>query len=169
MKARLIQLSVIIIRYLTTAGEINESLIAMLAASKCDGENLTNYLLECLEKYDLDVNNIRGQCYDGCSTMTGQYKGVKSRILSINSKAYFVHCYAHRLNLVLVDTLSKNTYSRNFFGVVGQLCNLIEGSAKRHLLFQSIQKQLAEGDSDTYCIVQKQQHRRQHHSSTTYS
>jgi hypothetical protein len=67
----------IIIRYVHSNGEIVDSLLAMCAACKSDGEHLANYLLSFLEKNRLDVNNIRGQCYDGCAAMTGQYKGVK--------------------------------------------------------------------------------------------
>jgi hypothetical protein len=75
--------------------------------------------------------------------MQGQYIGVKSRLLEINTKAYFVHCYAHRLNLVIVDTVSRNTMCRNFFGIISQLYNFIEGSTKRHGLFHLVQKEIS--------------------------
>jgi len=145
-ESRTDQLS-IIVRYVHTDGCPKEALLSLNAAPKGDGETLYNLLLTTLSRYNLDFRKIRGQGYDGCSSMTGQYRGVKSRLLEVNSRAYFVHCYAHRLNLVIVDMVSKNTLSRNFFGVVGQLYAFIEGSAKRHGLFQTVQQQLQEKDT----------------------
>ena len=145
-ESRTDQLS-IIVRYVHVDGFPKEALLSLSAAPKGDGETLYNLLLTTLSRYNLDFRKIRGQGYDGCSSMTGQYRGVKSRLLEVNSRAYFVHCYAHRLNLVIVDTVSKNTLSRNFFGVVGQLYAFIEGSAKRHGLFRTVQQQLQEEDT----------------------
>ena len=84
------------------------------------------------------MENIRGQGYDGCSTMSGCYSGVQARVRDICESAYFVHCYAHRLNLVIVDTCSKNIIIRNFSGVVQSLYAFIEGSTKRHATFKEI-------------------------------
>ena len=50
--------------------------------------------------------------------------------------------YCHRLNLVIVDTCSRNVTTRKFFGIVEKLYASIEGSTKRHGLFQDVQKRL---------------------------
>ena len=75
-----------------------------------------------LASHGLDINNLRGQSYDGCSTMSGKYTGLLARIKEVNPFAYFVHCATHRLNLVVVDECLKNVTARNFFGTVEQLC-----------------------------------------------
>lgn len=105
-------------------------------------------LTDLLEKNDLSIHNIRGQGYDGCSTMSGKYSGLQARVKEICPSAYFVHCFCHRLNLVVVDSCSRNVVARNFFGIVEKLYAFIEGSTKRHGLFQDIQgKMAAEDDS----------------------
>ncbi|XP_065645741.1 52 kDa repressor of the inhibitor of the protein kinase-like [Hydra vulgaris] len=45
--------------------------------------------------------NCRGQSYDGAGAMAGHTKGLSFRILNLNEKASFVHCYSHRLNLAI--------------------------------------------------------------------
>ena len=63
---------------------------------------------------------------------------IQSRVRAISKCAYFVHCFAHRLDLVIVDTCCKNTKVRNFFGVVASLYDFIEGSTKRHTVFRAV-------------------------------
>jgi len=72
------------------------------------GLNISNVLLDKLKHYKIEIANCRGQGYDNGANMTGQYQGVQSRILSQNSRAFFMPCWAHSLNLVL---LSKSRYS----------------------------------------------------------
>ena len=45
----------------------------------------------------LTLLNIRGQCYDGASNMSGEYRGLQARIKDEAPKALYVHCYAHSL------------------------------------------------------------------------
>ena len=133
------QLSMII-RFVKEEGDVIEALLDMSHAEHADGESLYNQLCSLLNKYDLSMSKLRGQGYDGCATMAGQYRGLQARVKEHCSEAHFVHCYAHRLNLVVVDTCSHNVTARNFFGVAQKLYDFIEHSTKRHGLFKEIQK-----------------------------
>lgn len=135
------QLSVIL-RYVSKNGDINEELLDIVHAGDMTAGGVFNTLLSTLERYELRMDNIRGQGYDGCSTMSGQYTGVQARVREVSNCAYFVHCFAHRLNLVIVDTCSKNRFVRNFFGVVESLYVFIEGSTKRHAKFKAVRDQI---------------------------
>lgn len=44
-----------------------------------------------------------GQAYDGANSMRGQYNGLRTLIQRENSNALYVWCYAHIINLVIVD------------------------------------------------------------------
>ncbi|XP_071724873.1 uncharacterized protein [Rutidosis leptorrhynchoides] len=55
-----------------------------------------------LSQHNLDVQNIRGQGYDGASNMRGEFNGLQALILNICPYAHYVHCMAHRLQLALV-------------------------------------------------------------------
>ena len=48
---------------------------------------------------NLRIQDARGQCYDGCSTMTGTKKnGVAAQIKKLNEKYLLTHCYCYSLN-----------------------------------------------------------------------
>ena len=55
------------------------------------------------------------------SVMSGDVGGVKKIIQDIIPHAIYVHCYAHRVNLVLVDVCKKEAIARDFFGLVQSL------------------------------------------------
>ena len=73
---------------------------------------------EVFEKYGLSLHNLHGQGYDCAANMSGPYSGVQAMIRKENNKAIYMHCHAHILNLVLVESCSKNTIACNFFGDV---------------------------------------------------
>ena len=68
-----------------------------------NAEGLSDYIIGTLKEYDLDPALIVSQGYDGASVMSGSCSGVQQRIKMIAPNATYVHCYAHCLNLALVD------------------------------------------------------------------
>jgi len=67
----------------------------------------------CLERHGLDYrNNLVGQGYDGASVMSGKHS---ARIKSNGRFAFYVHCSAHCLNLVLVDAVKSVPEAEEFF------------------------------------------------------
>ena len=53
----------------------------------------------------LELNKCRGQCYDGCATMSGSKSGVAVQIKSKEERALYTHCYAHSINPSVGDTM----------------------------------------------------------------
>ncbi|XP_047253553.1 uncharacterized protein LOC107844157 [Capsicum annuum] len=51
---------------------------------------------------------VHGQCYDRASNMQGEINGLKTLILKDNSSAYYIHCFAHQLQLTLVVVAKKH-------------------------------------------------------------
>lgn len=60
------------------------------------------------------LSQVRGQCYDWASNTSGQYSGLQARVNLESPKAFYVHCYAHCLNVELVDATMSNKTARNF-------------------------------------------------------
>ena len=49
-----------------------------------------------------------GQCYDGVSVMSSIIRtGVSTCIAKEESRAVFIHCYGHALNLAINDLVKK--------------------------------------------------------------
>ncbi|XP_063918636.1 zinc finger MYM-type protein 1-like [Zophobas morio] len=72
---------------------------------------------------DFDLaNKLIGQTYDGASVMSGELNGLQSKIKNVASQALFIHCYAHRMNLILQDSatfFSKSTKRTKVLDEVG--------------------------------------------------
>jgi len=58
------------------------------------------------------------QCYNGASVMSGEVSGLQARFREIHKNAVvavYVHCHAHRLNLVIVDAARHVQSANDFF------------------------------------------------------
>ena len=60
------------------------------------------YAIECLLcERNLSLSKLRGKGYDGASNMQGNINGLKTLILKNNKLAFYVHFFAHQLQLTL--------------------------------------------------------------------
>ena len=50
--------------------------------------------------------------------MSGKHSGVQHRIQQVAPHAIYVHCYAHTLNLVLVDCSKNVSHASEFFALL---------------------------------------------------
>ena len=130
------------VRYVTTDLRVRERFLGFWKAKKTDGESLLKLLLSILTYLELNVANIRAQCYDGAASMRGKYSGLATRVKELEPRALYIHCHAHLLNLTLQCSLSSIKEVRNVLGTVNRLYDFLEASAKRHERFQEIQKAL---------------------------
>jgi hypothetical protein len=48
------------------------------------------------------MSRLRGQGYDGASNMRGELYGLKTLVLAKKPHAFYEHCCAHQLQLVVV-------------------------------------------------------------------
>ena len=60
------------------------------------GKNLASVILKCFnEDLFLDINDCRGQGYDGAGAVSGHINGLVAHIKRLNKKAIYTHCYSH--------------------------------------------------------------------------
>jgi hypothetical protein len=64
--------------------------------------SLKEAIQDLLVGHQLTLTQIRGQGYDRASNMRGKIKGLKILFLKDSPSAYYIHCFAHQLQLVLV-------------------------------------------------------------------
>ncbi|XP_011171898.1 zinc finger MYM-type protein 1-like [Solenopsis invicta] len=96
----------------------------------------------------LDMKKLRGQCYDGASNVSGKISGLQTRIRKEEPRAVFVHCNAHRLNLVVQDAIEDITTARNFVGVIKDLITFIQDSPKRLAEYKRFQGAVLKEDDE---------------------
>jgi hypothetical protein len=63
--------------------------------------------------------------------MRGEFNGLQALILSKAPSAFYVHCFAHRLNLVIVAVASEVDSLAKFFYFVQQIFTICGASCKR--------------------------------------
>jgi hypothetical protein len=90
-----------------------------------------------LLRHHLTLTQIRGQGYNGASNRRGGIKGLKTLFLKDSSLVYYIHCFAHQLQLVLIGAAKGNDECVWFFDHVSILLNIIRISCKRHDILQN--------------------------------
>ena len=84
--------------------------ITYVQATSFNAQSLSTYILDTLKKNGLDPTAIVSQtAYDGGSLMSGKCSNVQ-HIKELASEAMYIHCYAHCLNLALINTTKHNYF-----------------------------------------------------------
>lgn len=83
---------------------------------------------------------MRGQGYDGASNMRGSWNGLQSLSIRDCSYAYYVHCFAHRLQLTLVFATRDVSDVNSFFSRLDSVINIITLSSRCINELQSAQR-----------------------------
>jgi hypothetical protein len=119
----------IIIRFVTD--DINEKLLAIVDCKSGKGKNLCDIVCKVLNNLNLDVKNCIGSSTDGASNMRGQYNGFSSWLNKESPEQVHVWCYAHVLNLVMIDTTQVCNESTTLFGLLNSIAVFVRESYLR--------------------------------------
>ena len=79
----------------------------------------------------MSLCRLCGQGYDGASNMRGEFNGLKTLFMKENGSAFYVHCFAHQLQLTLVAVANNHHDIATLFCLVTKLVNVVGGSCKR--------------------------------------
>ena len=83
--------------------EIKEIFVDFIQVERITGEVLGSTVVEWLTNHNLCLSDMRGQCYDGASNMSGARSGCKTIVQQSAPLAQYFHCASHRLNLAVVS------------------------------------------------------------------
>ena len=133
----------VIVRYLNTESErVVEEFLHFTPADGLDANSLFASIKQTLSRCGIDLNCCVGQCYDGASVMSGCNNGVQELFRREVPQAVYIHCHAHRLNLVLVDCVHNVDAAAEFFETLQTLYKFFSGSVV-HDLFLKKQRELS--------------------------
>ena len=118
-------------------GEIHEHFHTYVEANSLDATSLSIYNKDLLAKFNLDFMKIVSQGYDGASVMSGRCAGVQAKVREFAPNDIYIHCYAHVLNLVLVDSCRSVSATSEFLAIIEAL---YMASSKAHVVFVEVQK-----------------------------
>ncbi|XP_042033615.1 uncharacterized protein LOC121780165 [Salvia splendens] len=122
-------------------GKVVERFIGLVHVGDTISLSLRSTNITLLVEHSLSPSKIRGQGYDGASNMKGEIDGLKTLIMKDTPSAYYVHCFAHQLQLTLVAISKKNDDCSWLFETVSILLNVIGVSCKRNELLREVQAQ----------------------------
>ena len=111
--------------------QIKESFLNFFRLHRKNADEITKSILDELQQNGLDIMMCRGQAYNNASTMAGFRSGVQCRIKQVNSKAIFIPCANHLLNLAGVHSVASSKHSATFFVVVERVYSFFSASTQK--------------------------------------
>ncbi|XP_075085047.1 uncharacterized protein LOC142168284 [Nicotiana tabacum] len=105
----------LVLRYVDKNGEVVERFIGLVHVSDTSACSLKEAIYSLLSEHSLSPSQIRGQGDDGASNMRGEISGLKTLIMKDSLSAYYIHCFAHQLQLTLVANAKKHLDVEDFF------------------------------------------------------
>jgi hypothetical protein len=141
------------LRYVNSLGRPCERFLGVVHVDDTTAILLKEAIQSLLVSHGLTITQIRGQGYDGASNMKGEIKGLKTLIMKESHSAYYIHCFAHQLQLVLIAVANENNDCVWFFDQVSLLLNIV-GVCKRHGMlrhhqFDNVMKALESGELES--------------------
>ncbi|XP_059669342.1 uncharacterized protein LOC132314501 [Cornus florida] len=121
----------LVLRYVKHDGLLMECFFAIVGVENTSAVTLKDAICVILGRFDLSIQNLRGQGYDGASNMRGEWNGLQALFLKDCPFAYYVHYFAHRLQLALVAAAKDETNIWQFFSHLTCIVNLVASSPNR--------------------------------------
>jgi len=131
----------LMLRFVDKAGLIQERFFDVARVNNTSSLTLKEVVCGILSRHNLDVSNIRGQGYDGARNMRGEWNGLQAIFMKDCPYAYYVHCFAHRLQLALVTASREVTSIHQYFEKLAFVLNIVGSSTKRHDELQASQSE----------------------------
>ena len=137
---------VIVLRWVDQSLEVHEDFFGLYSTGSISADSLVSIIKDVLLRLNLQLDNCRGQCYDGASNMKGCRSGVATQIMRDEPRAIYTHCYGHALNLACQDTIRSIKVVRDALDTTFEISKLLKYSSKRKAKFLKIKEEVAPSD-----------------------
>ncbi|KAM7462726.1 hypothetical protein LguiA_030847 [Lonicera macranthoides] len=144
----------IVLRYIDEGGLVRERFFGIVSVEDTAALTLKKAIVGVLSCYDLHIDKMRGQGYGGASNMRGAWNGLQALFIKECPYTYYVHCFAHQLQLALVSASRDVQDIWLFFSKLNVIVNIVGASPKHHTQLQlkqaaEIANKVALGESQT--------------------
>ena len=120
----------VVLRYVDINGFVRERFFGIVHVVDATAVTLKKEIYYLFSNCCLGIQNIREQEYDSASNMRGEWNGLQAFILNDCPYAYYIHCFAHRLQLALVRASKAVIPLNRFFTKLILVINYIHASCK---------------------------------------
>ncbi|XP_028116139.1 zinc finger MYM-type protein 1-like [Camellia sinensis] len=121
----------LILRYVKNDGLLGERFFDIMGVKNTYALTLKKEISNILSQFNLPIQNMHDQGYDGASNMRGEWNGLQALFLKDCPYAYYVHYFAHRLQLALIAAAKDKPNVWQFFSHLSCIVNLVASSSKR--------------------------------------
>ncbi|XP_039822731.1 zinc finger MYM-type protein 1-like [Panicum virgatum] len=122
----------VVFRFVDSNDILQERFFDLIHVTNTKAATLKENLCSMLSNHSFDIQNLCGQGYDGASNMKRELNGLQALFMRECPYAYYVHCYAHRLQLALVDAAKDVVPVTQFFQKLNFIVTTVDSSSKRH-------------------------------------
>lgn len=126
---------------------IHEEFLQFIPVTICTGTDLASTILKSLESFGINLSFLRGQGYDGASSMSGELQGVNAHLKKKYPLALYVHCSSHSLNLAISDSCNIREIQK-CMAIISQIYNFFHTPKRQHCLKSKLEE---------YCPESKKQ------------
>lgn len=148
-----------VFRYVDERGKVQERFVGFtdLSANRT-ADGLLKHVLQIINKYECDEKKLICQMYADAAVLGSEITNLREKMKQHYPNTLYVHCFAHKFNLVLSKSCSRIIKCNKFFKILSSLVNFFSRSTKRSVaLDEIVQKLLPGADPTTWeynsCIV----------------
>ena len=120
----------IVVRY-HLSGVPVERFLGFFPVKNRDAESIFEIVKCAISSFEFEAKKIVGVTCDGASVMSGRVNGFCAKMRTLNPSILFTHCHAHRLNLVVTDSLKSDEVLKIFFTSLSHFRTYFHRSTKR--------------------------------------
>ena len=132
----------LVVRWVSDDFVVSEEFLGLYTLSAIDAQSIVDVMKDAFLRFQIPFTKLRGQCYDGCSTMTGAKAGEAAKIEEMEPRAVFTHCYRHALNLGVSDTIKQSPATKDCLDTCFEVVKLIKFSPKREAMLRELKEEI---------------------------
>jgi hypothetical protein len=121
----------IVLRFVDKYGFVWERSFGVVHVFNTATLTLQNGIYFVLSQHKLEIENIRGEGYDGASNMQGGWNGLQALVSNDCPYAYYIQCFTHRLQLELVAASKEVIHVHQIFTNLSSIVNIVCASCNR--------------------------------------
>ncbi|CAL5335570.1 unnamed protein product [Camellia sinensis] len=118
---------IVSLRYVDGRGYVIEHFLGIKQISSSSVLSLRKAVEDLFSTHIEDISRLRGQIYDKVNNidMHGEFNKFTTLIMEENESAYYVHCFAHKLELTLVEAAKSHIHIATLFYMVSKVVKVV--------------------------------------------
>ena len=142
---------VVCIRWVDKSLQPHQEFIGLNHVESTQSSTLVSTIHDVLQRVSISITKLRGQYYDGASSMSGHKSGVAAVFQSEEPRTVYTQCYGHTLSLACSDVknckIMKDALDTSY-----ELIKLVKKSPRCDARFQKLKEQMP-NDSSGICAL----------------